>query len=54
MNVCRRHKLISYQVAIRFIAFHEKVFKLGFGFIWSAGDRDRASMRTRVFVSVQI
>jgi hypothetical protein len=34
--------------------FHEKGFKLGFGFILDAGDWDRASMRTRVFILVQI
>jgi hypothetical protein len=31
------------------IGFHEKVFKLRFGFILICGDWDRASMRTHCF-----
>ena len=37
--------------AFGFIGFHEKVFKLRFGFILICGDWDRASMRTHCYGS---
>jgi hypothetical protein len=39
----------SERPAVGCIAFHEKVFKLRFGFILICGDWDRASMRTHCF-----